>query len=236
MKKALGPLVLFLAFATLGPAQTLLSQWTFENYFLTNNVTGTTISGLPPAFGIGTASGVHASSSTVFSSPVGNGSLKSISANNWAVGDYWQFQTSTLGYSGISLAWDQTSSQTGPLAFNLSYSTDGINFTVYAANYVVLTNVTTSNNSGSGLSTLFWSSTNLQSAYTISYSLSSVTALDNASTVYFRLVDAAAPSGTAGTDRVDNFTIMAVPEPASLALAALGGLVCFGFAVSRRHP
>ncbi|MDB6125108.1 MAG: hypothetical protein JWQ71_4101 [Pedosphaera sp.] len=63
------------------------------------------------------------------------------------------------------------------------------------------------------------------------YDLSSITALDNASSIYFRLIDQATTSisgatvGTGGTDRVDNFTVFTVtpvPEPSTLALLGLG--------------
>ena len=47
----------------------------------------------------------------------GNGSTKSLSANNWSVGDYWQLQLSTVGFSGLSLSYDQTGSATGPQGF-----------------------------------------------------------------------------------------------------------------------
>jgi hypothetical protein len=55
--------------------------------------------------------------------------------------------------------------------------------------------------------------------------------------VYFRIVDQSATTagainggnvGTGGTGRVDNFIVNAtlVPEPSTIALAALGGLAC----------
>ena len=52
----------------------------------------------------------HLPSRTLF---VGNGSPKSMSGNGWAVGDYWQFQSSTLGFSDIGISFDQISSSTG---------------------------------------------------------------------------------------------------------------------------
>jgi hypothetical protein len=230
MKKLVAAFFGILAFTALSPAQTVLSKWTFENMWVTGNVTSATLTGLAPEFGSGTASGVHASSATVFSSPAGNGSVHSFSANTWAVGDYFQFQTSTLGYSGISLTWDQTSSSTGPRFFNLEYSLNGSSFTTFAANFLVLTNAASSNNSGTGFSTSPWSSsTAQQSAYSFSYDLSSVTVLDNASSVYFRLTDSTAPGASGGTDRVDNFTVTAAPEPSTITMAVLGGVLCLGF-------
>jgi hypothetical protein len=59
--------------------------------------------------------------------------------------------------------------------------------------------------------------------------------LNNAPNVYFRLYDdstTAAGGGTvttAGTDRVDNFSVTVVPEASTFALAGLGGAVLLIF-------
>jgi len=80
-------LVLFL-FAAAGMvactrAQTI-ADWTFE----------TTIPSAAgpysPEVGAGSASGSHALGTTVYSSPAGNGSSHSFSANMWTTGDYFQ--------------------------------------------------------------------------------------------------------------------------------------------------
>src|SRR5882724_206108 len=105
-----------LAFAC-GIAQAqIAAQWTFESSFGSITGTSTTLGGLSPETGAGTASGVHASAAT-WSSPAGNGSAHSFSVNTWAVGDYFQFQTSTLGLNNILVSFDQTSSGTGPRDF-----------------------------------------------------------------------------------------------------------------------
>jgi hypothetical protein len=61
-----------------------------------------------------------------------------------------------------------------------------------------------------------------------SYDLNSVTALNNASAIYFRLTDTTSPGGGSGTDRNDNFTIsgdlIPVPEPAEWGLISALGL------------
>ena len=65
-------------------------------------------------------------------------------------------------------------------------------------------------------------------------------AFDNATTITFELVDLNTVSvnggtvATAGTDRVDNFTVVSVPEPATLALAGLVGLSLMLFRRQRK--
>lgn len=198
-----------------------IADWTFE----THNVpaspaqTGTTYT-LAADVGTGTAVGGHASSATVWSSPAGNGSGHSFSANTWAVNDYYQFQVSTLGDTGVTLSWDQTSSNTGPKDFKLQYSTNGTTFTTLNS-YSVLANATPNTPwSGSG---------SPNTAFSFSQDLTSLTALNNQASVYFRLVMAdtvAAGSssslGTSGTDRVDNFLVSASPVPIPAGIWLLG--------------
>ena len=115
------------------------------------------------------------------------------------------------------------SSGTGPGTFQLAYSTDGVSFTSIGTTYTVLDNGLAPNAS--------WNATTANPVYTFSDDLSAITAIDNAATVYFRLIDSGtedaagtANVGTGGTDRVDNFTVaQAVPEPASIALPSVSG-------------
>ncbi len=197
-------------------ADSTLAQWTFESSV------PTTAGPFAPEVGSGSALGFHASPSVVYSNPVGNGSAESFSSNFWSIGDYYQFQVSTVGYSGINLSWDQASSNTGPRDFKLSYSLDGSGFTDHD-DYMVLANASPNP---------VWNSSTASSTYNISYDLSSIFALNNQSTVYFRLVDISTFSanggtvGTAGTNRIDNFTVTAVPEPETYAMFLAGlGLV-----------
>ena len=187
-----------------------------------------------PETGSGSALSYHSGATfptTTYSSPAGNGSAHSFSANGWSVGDYYQFEVGTLGYSGITISFDQTSSNTGPRDYEVQYSTDGSSFTDYAA-YSVLANASPNP---------AWNATTSSSIYTSTYDLSSVTGLNNQASVYFRLVDVdtvSANAGTvasAGTDRVDNFAITAtaVPEPGTLSFALLGGLALFGLSMRR---
>ncbi len=201
-----------------GYASLTIAQWTFESSVPTN------AGPYSPEIGSGSASGSHVKPSAAYSNPPGNGSGESFSANDWAAGDYWQFAVSTMGYSDITLSWDQYSSGTGPTSFQLAYSTDGLSFTEFGSAYTVA--------AGS------WTSYN-------NIDLSVITGLDNQATAYIRLINESSVAGS-GTDRVDNFTVSgtqsaaAVPEP-STCLA--GALVLLPFGVStfrvlrnRRQP
>ncbi len=203
----------------------VLADWTFETSI------PATAGPFNPEVGSGSAIGSHASGSAVYSSPTGNGSAKAFSSNFWGVNDYYQFQTSTVGYTGVTVTYDQISSATGPGSFAFGYSTDGVNFT-YLSNYTVLANAAPN----------VWSNSVHSAASAYSYDLTLATDLNGAASVYFRLTDTATTSanggtvGTGGTDRVDNFTISAqpVPEPASIALSVIGGLALL--VVRNRRP
>ena len=221
MKKLLSASLGFLVTASILQAQTI-AQWTFETSI---PVTAGPVS---PEIGSGSATGSHVGAAT-FSSPAGNGSSHSFSANTWAVGDSWQFQVSTLGFNNVGLSWDQTSSNTGPKDYNLDYSLNsGLSWTTVSS-YSVLANAAPN----------AWSTATSVPAATFSPALAG--AVDNQASVWFRLINTdtvSANGGTvavAGTDRVDNFTVAvaAVPEPTSLSL--LGGFGLLAWFVSRRR-
>jgi hypothetical protein len=200
------------------------AAWYFESGGITG--TGSSLSGIPAEFGSGTASAFHASSLTSWSSPVGNGSSHSWSANQWAIGDYWQFQISTIGAAPDFITYDQTRSVTGPAQFELSYSTDGVNFSSFPS-YTVLTNSTSSNNSGTGHSTTPWNTSSYQTIFTLTNFPGSITSIQNAETVYFRVVCDSAPTSPGGTSQLDNFYIFSepIPEPSAVSLFAASCLL-----------
>lgn len=182
----------------------ILSQWTFE----------TSIPATAGPFAAETglvASTSFASSNTggTYSNPAGNGSAESFSANGWDPGEYFQFTVNTSTQAGILLSWDQTRSSTGPAAFSLQYSTNGgTSFTQFFA-YTV--------------GTTSWSAGTASTTSSFSADLSSIASLDNNAGVVFRLVNAeSAASTSTGTNRVDNFTVATIPEPAGALLGALG--------------
>jgi hypothetical protein len=167
----------------------------------------------------GTATELHASASTVYSTPAGNGSTKALSSNNWATGDYYQFSTSTTGSTDVQIEFDQVSSGTGPQNFKVQYSTDG------GATFNDLTGGTYA----IAPSTVFFSAATPLTTSPPRYLFDLGGAIDNLTTAVVRLVDTTSPSGSGGTDRVDNFTIgtnlpapTAAPEPGSIALLGFG--------------
>jgi len=204
----------------------VIADWTFQTSASTNNIIGTgrtpgaTQSGISADIGFGTASASHASASTAWSIPSGNGSPNSWSANYWAAGDFFQFSISTIGYTGVTLSYDQTGSASGPGSFSLQYSTDGLNFTPSGGTNTIIL--------GS------WSPSSHANGFTFNYDLSSVSTLNEAPSAYFRIVDQAPTTGgainggnvlTVGTDRIDNFVVNAVadaPEPSCIALLLIG--------------
>lgn len=198
-------------------AQTTIAGWTFETSVPTTSG--------PHAAEIGTglANGYHASASAVYSNPAGNGSLESFSSNFWAIGDYYQFSFSTVGFENISVSFDQTRSGTGPETFALFYSVNGVDFTQYGDSYSV--------------GTASWSTTTPVENSSFVFNLSSIVTLNDTASLTLRLIAQSAPSGTGGTNRVDNVMVTGfstVPEPSAYA-AITGALVLSGVLIRRRR-
>ena len=226
-----------MAIANSGAASaSLIAQWTYEvntPLDVTNSATGPTVAA---DIGIGTGTAVHATAGADWSTPTGNGSANSYSANEWLVGDYFQYEVSTVGYTAITLAWDQISSGTGPGVFDLEYRIGNSGaFTTLLNDYVVLPNQT----GAPGVGT--WGSVTPLAGTSYFYDLSSIPAVENQPIVQFRLTMAtnadSTPPGTVatgGTSRVDNFTVNAIPEPSTFALGAIACVGLFGYRLRRK--
>ncbi len=194
----------------------IIADWTFDTS------KPSSAGPIAPEIGSGTGTAFHASSSTVYSAPAGNGSLNSWSTNSWQVGDYYQFVADASGFTGVTIEWDQTGSGTGPRDFVLQYSSDGTNFTTFGSQYSLFSPAVS------------WSSGTYNSS---NHLTALVNDLDGAATAYFRIRDNSTTAFTgsnvlaSGSNRVDNVVIQGspVPEPATVLLGAIGfGLIVLG--------
>ena len=113
-------------------------------------------------------------------------------------------RVSTSGFTDVVVSWDQRGTATGFTSRAFDYSTDGINWTNF--------------DTDSGALTSTW--------VTEEYDLSAISAIEDQSSVYFRIVLDGA-TATTGNNRFDNLTVTAVPEPTVALLGAFGllGLV-----------
>lgn len=206
---------IFLAFGCSASGQAI-SQWTFELNTppdLTDRASGPSVNA---DFGNGTATGIHASAATDWTTPAGNGSANSFAANEWVIGDSYTFALSTVGFSAIFVTFDQMRSGTGPNIFNIQYSVDGGgSFTPFDSYGVEEAN---------------WNPS-FRTSNTYVFNFSNITALNNNPTVAFRLLNTTTTAQPAGVARIDNFFVSAgapivppIPEPSTTALigAALG--------------
>jgi hypothetical protein len=112
------------------------------------------------------------------------------------------FQFDATGYSGIGMVMADRYTSTGPTHVDVSWSTDGTSFTSVPA----------------------WGFDTTRDSTFRSHSLdfSSVVALNNCASDYIKLTFTGF-SGNSGSARFDN--IRFIPEPASLGLLLIGGLL-----------
>ena len=204
---------------------TVIASWNFQspipadatNFAVYPNAIAATV-------GTGNAGGTHLSAGADWTTPVGNGSTDALGVNEWAIGDYFQFSVTTVGFSPIYVSFSQTSSNTGPRDFRLDYSSDGGATFATGPTYSVPANVAPN----------AWGSLLPVPAAFFSFDLTAVPALSNNPNDIFRLVDTSTVSangGTvavAGTDRVDDFTVSdspipaPIPEPSSMVALVSG--------------
>lgn len=248
---------------TAAQAQTVITDWTFDNYA---NASGTIVANPAPSTGAGTASALgfnnSYNSTTSVSSPdiivdVAGSSANGL--NDWRLrgqspGNGWssqapigtqgaQFSVSTVGYSGISLTFDVSTTKQAEANLEVLFTTDGINWhnatisPFTGANTATVLNNTTSANTvmGSyikmqnsnggwydGITANFGAAASNNPNFGVEIVNASTGAddLNQAGTAY---------NNNSGNWRIDNVSIQGVPEPSTLALAALGLTTLFLF-------
>jgi hypothetical protein len=168
----------------------------------------------------------HALAAATYTSPAGNGSQYSFSGNNWSPNDFYQVVLPTTGgWTNLSVSWDQARSSTGPASFSLQTSTDGTTFTT-GTTYTVL-------QSGGGGAPGTWSTTTYNSLYSSTFALPS--SVENQTSLYIRFLNTTGSvSASSGSNRIDNVSVTAVPEPSTCA-SLLAGLACGGYSLFRRR-
>ncbi len=179
-------ILLFSIFGLQVQAQTDIVTWTFEGDVSTT------------ATGTGTATAGTGVGNESF--PAGNGGGDSWSFTGWSDGAidtdaYVQFSTSTSGFEDIQFLFDERRSSTGIRDLEVRYSTDETTFTTIPT---TVTNVP--------------DNTSYRSH---SFDLSSITALNNQATIYFRIYGYNAEAST-GTWRFDNVKIQGTPATTTL--------------------
>ncbi len=214
MKKLSFVLACFASGISLAPASTVLARWTFETNVLAGATDAAELGPIAADEGAGTAHGVHASSSTDYSTPTGNGSANALSSNNWRQGDYYEFRVATLNYVDIVVTWDQARTSTGPSTFDFEYSVDGVSYTAFLSGYTVLTTVAPN----------AWSSAVPNGLFGFTADLSGVAAVEQVAELRLRLRQTETGIAATGGNRVDNVVVSAIPEPGAGLLGAAAGL------------
>lgn len=205
------PLMATLALAP-AYAQTVMS------YFNFNNLTDPAAPGSNPMnadFGNGTlTTNFEAANVLNFGGTTINAEFSDVSGRALALqgglngvnnGRFVTLQVNTTGWYDLKLSYATQRTATGFNNNQLSYSTDGTNFTNFGAAY------------DPSLSTVGFAAQ--------SFDLSSLNGLENKSSVFLRVMFDGATT-TSGNNRIDNLKLTAgvVPGPSSLAVFAFGGI------------
>jgi hypothetical protein len=117
----------------------------------------------------------------------------------------------TTGWQDMAIRWDYMSDNTGtkkgPVRFDLDYAVGSGDWTNIVNNYAI---------------------TRDDKWHEFSYDLSSLTAINNQSSVQFRINDIKEDAQKDGDYWQDNIQVTGIPEPISVILFALGGATLLG--------
>ena len=216
----------------------VITQWNFNSVISdANTATGNPL----PSTGVGTVSNVGGTTSTFANGDASGGSSDPATGDDSAynvtsfapqgTGNLTrgvQFNTSTVGFEDIVVNFDQRHSNTAARNVRLQYSVDGTTF-VNADPFTATAGDTWFNNRTASLSSIDGVENNPLFAFRILAEFAPGTSAYAAS-------DPTKTYGPTGTWRFDQVTINGtvpvvvpdIPEPASLALLGLGGLMVVG--------
>ena len=197
---------------------TTIAQWTFETSPGGTGANGLEYGPRPPDVGSGSLTVSHAGGgpAATWQFGVGNGSPGALGSDHWFPGDSYNFSVGTLGYSNITVYYDQRSDVSGPGDFVLLCNN------VQIGQYGVLTSGT-------------WNSTTPSSQYTRTFDLSAVPGASNASIVNFRVISSDPGASIRAFSMIDNITVtgVAIPEPHMFTLWL--GVACMSLVAGRRR-
>jgi hypothetical protein len=205
-------------FCTLSLVTTTKGQVPILYYDFENNSTRTTFENLvEQAVNPGSGAVTRAGNTTTISAVAGAGTFnggaaagQAATGSNWdsstadpasAATNYYQVVVNTAGFAQISIALDNQASASGPARIGVLYSTDGTNFTA----------TTTSLTGNAAFSAA-------------TFDLSTISAIDNQSSITIRLYAFAGSSGdrtgrsafaSGGTFRIDNLVVLSKSVTAS---------------------
>ena len=231
-------LILFTVCFGYSNAQTVITEWTFEeNPLLPNEINPTPTSGIGSASIIGSMTTLSrgTGSTTGCTQASGTGSWAIGSANPGTINESSgaQFLVPTTGYQGIQFTYDQRMSNTATRTERIQYTLDGtiwVNFDVDASNSTISCNGSYDNGRFDRGNTLGQNMSDSWSRKTVDFS--SVAGVSNNpnfgvrivaahfdATGQFRQANNSLNVATGGTWRFDNVRVTAIPANVSIATA-----------------